>query len=184
MSWNNPARVEKLKRLWDEGHSASVIARQLGVTRNAVIGKVRRLHLAHRAPSGAHSAQGVSVTRDYRHASSALASRLDVRTFGADRPRIDCRKLPRPHWPPLALADKTDTPKVSTFDLEAKHCRWPCGDPLEISPRDPLFCGDPRIPGTSYCERHLRRSRGLPDPKRPAPSAPVPAEAEPVLQAA
>ena len=46
MSWNDE-RVNTLKKLWAEGHSASQIAKQLGgVTRNAVIGKVHRLGLS------------------------------------------------------------------------------------------------------------------------------------------
>ena len=49
MSWTDE-RVNVLKKLWAEGHSASQIAKQLGgVTRNAVIGKVHRLGLSGRA---------------------------------------------------------------------------------------------------------------------------------------
>jgi len=49
MSWTED-RVEVLKKLWAEGHSASQIAKELGgVTRNAVIGKVHRLGLSGRA---------------------------------------------------------------------------------------------------------------------------------------
>lgn len=54
MSWTDE-RIETLKRLWSEGHSASQIAGELGgVSRNAVIGKVHRLKLESRikAPSG------------------------------------------------------------------------------------------------------------------------------------
>lgn len=43
MGWTDE-RVEMLKKLWQDGLSASQIAKQLGgVTRNAVIGKVHRL---------------------------------------------------------------------------------------------------------------------------------------------
>src|ERR1700760_961415 len=46
MGWTDE-RVELLKKLWQEGLSASQIAKQLGgVTRNAVIGKVHRLGLS------------------------------------------------------------------------------------------------------------------------------------------
>src|SRR3954467_1747538 len=46
MSWTDE-RVELLKKLWQEGLSASQIAGELGgVTRNAVIGKVHPLGLS------------------------------------------------------------------------------------------------------------------------------------------
>jgi len=49
MSWTDE-RVEQLKKMWNEGQSASQIAKELGgVTRNAVIGKVHRLGLSNRA---------------------------------------------------------------------------------------------------------------------------------------
>lgn len=48
MSWTDE-RVEDLKRLWADGLSASIIAKQLGgTTRNAVLGKVWRLGIAGR----------------------------------------------------------------------------------------------------------------------------------------
>ena len=49
MPWTDD-RVETLKKLWADGLSASQIAGKLGmgVTRNAVIGKVHRLNLAGR----------------------------------------------------------------------------------------------------------------------------------------
>lgn len=48
MSWTED-RIEKLRKLWDKGLSASQIAAELGeVTRNAVIGKAHRLALKSR----------------------------------------------------------------------------------------------------------------------------------------
>ncbi|SFG49544.1 GcrA cell cycle regulator [Palleronia marisminoris] len=52
MSWTDE-RVELLKKMWNEGQSASQIAKELGgVTRNAVIGKVHRLGLSNRNQAG------------------------------------------------------------------------------------------------------------------------------------
>jgi GcrA cell cycle regulator len=52
-SWSDE-RVELLKKLWNDGLSASQIAAQMGgVTRNAVIGKVHRLGLSGRGKAKA-----------------------------------------------------------------------------------------------------------------------------------
>ncbi len=61
MSWSDE-RVEKLKKMWGEGQSASQIAKELGgVTRNAVIGKVHRLGLSNRSGSGGGAAASEST---------------------------------------------------------------------------------------------------------------------------
>lgn len=47
MSWTDE-KIEKLTAIWASGDSASIAAAKLGVSRNAVIGKVRRLGLPDR----------------------------------------------------------------------------------------------------------------------------------------
>lgn len=59
MSWNED-RVAELRRLWGRGSTAAVIARRLGVSRDAVLGKVRRLGLGR--PS--HARRRSPRTRD------------------------------------------------------------------------------------------------------------------------
>jgi hypothetical protein len=44
--------VGTLERLWASGLPASEMAERLGTTKNAVIGKARRLGLPYRAPHG------------------------------------------------------------------------------------------------------------------------------------
>jgi GcrA cell cycle regulator len=46
-----PERIAALIALWSEELSASEIGRQLGITKNAVIGKVHRLGLPKRRPT-------------------------------------------------------------------------------------------------------------------------------------
>lgn len=61
-SWTDDMERE-LRRLWEEGYSCTVIARQVGTTKNAVLSKVHRLRLEARpSPIAAgeerrHSAQ-------------------------------------------------------------------------------------------------------------------------------
>jgi len=56
-------RITTLSKLWQDGLSASQIAKQLGgVTRNAVIGKIHRLGLSGRAtPSRPKGAAGIAT---------------------------------------------------------------------------------------------------------------------------
>ena len=62
MAWTYE-RIEKLKKLWEEGLTASRIAAELGdVTRNAVIGKAHRLGLSGRMSSKSPNA-GISIIR-------------------------------------------------------------------------------------------------------------------------
>ncbi|MGO1120056.1 GcrA family cell cycle regulator [Rhodovibrionaceae bacterium A322] len=70
MSWT-PERVEELTNLWNAGHSASVIGKQLGVTKNAVVGKAHRLKLTAR-PS--------PIRRDGNQQAKRRAQPLDVPT--------------------------------------------------------------------------------------------------------
>ena len=77
MSWTDE-RVEVLKKMWGEGQSASVIAKELGgVTRNAVIGKVHRLGLSNRVtsttakPAAKEKADQASKARRARNISRA-----------------------------------------------------------------------------------------------------------------
>jgi GcrA cell cycle regulator len=37
--------------------------------------------------------------------------------------------------------------------LEPRDCRWPIGDPRQEGFH---FCGEPKVPGQSYCSEHLR----------------------------
>ena len=45
--WNDE-RLEKLKKFWEQGLSITQIGIRLGVTRNAVVGKVHRMGLPKR----------------------------------------------------------------------------------------------------------------------------------------
>ena len=44
-----PERIQRLAELWEEGLPTRVIGEHMGITKNAVVGKVHRLGLAKRA---------------------------------------------------------------------------------------------------------------------------------------
>lgn len=133
--WNE-TNTAMLKKLWSEGHSASMIACRLGnPSRSAVIGKVHRLGLSGRA---------------FRSYPSVTARRKKPPQPAKPRVRFPIHEV----LPPLPETDTPKGPLVMFADLEPHHCRGTYGDPKQDNFG---FCGCPVVPLTSYCEEHLRR---------------------------
>ena len=151
MSWTDE-RVETLKKLWAEGHSASQIAKELGgVTRNAVIGKVHRLGLSGRAtpsrpvkrpPRLARPKPRVLPDGTVKTPATQPASPTIAKAARDERALIE--KLP-----PLELENGE---KATVLNLSASMCKWPIGDPA-----DPnfAFCGRKATCGP-YCAEHAK----------------------------
>ena len=172
-------KVEALKRYWNDGLTCSEIGELIGKTRNSVIGKVRRLDLPFRDYSGQNSAKGGKRERRFTGRAKPRNKPFNFANSPSRISAIVKDGLPIP--PP----QETDIPRVSTADLEEPHCRWPCGDPAVAGAHAPLFCGMKRARCEQtgkylayYCEVHVKRAYGAPQPRRPAPAVPVPAEAE------
>ena len=163
-----------LRQLWRDGRSAREIGMQLDRTRNAVIGRVFRLELPpHTLLRSAATKRKTGKGKRRRQAVSDAAPA----SLYASRLPLDGLPIPDPK--------ETDIPRVATVDLEPIHCRWPCAaDPLATPAHAPQFCGMPRLPGLSYCLDHARRAFQPPPPRRRETRAPVPVEAEPILEAA
>ena len=152
MSWTDE-RVETLKKLWLDGHSASQIAAELGhsITRNAVIGKVHRLGLSGRdkvavappprtrpiikQPERTQPVRTMPVT----HGNTALA--------------MAPMELPREVVRPVSDVVVPISERVTIMELRESMCRWPLGDPSTPEFR---FCGTRSGPGETYCGPHAR----------------------------
>lgn len=123
-------RIETLTQLWSEGHSCTEVARLMGgISRNAVIGKVRRLDLPKR--------------------------RTVSRKQPANRPKIKRPPVEAMPTEPIVNDDGYIEFPTSLLDLGKHACHWPHGDPK--SP-DFGFCGQPAVEGKPYCDRHCRRA--------------------------
>ena len=149
-------RVETLKKLWEQGLSASQIATQLGmgVTRNAVIGKVHRLRLSGRAtaprstaPRSARKTREPSVPGRSPSMPTAGANALKPNMYYAPRPMA----LPEPK--PMRLVDNAKDGRITILHLSDRTCKWPIGDPMK---EDFCFCGHGPRDGSPYCEYHAR----------------------------
>jgi GcrA cell cycle regulator len=154
MSWTDE-RVELLKRLWNQGLSASQIAAELagGVTRNAVIGKVHRLGLSGRAKAPAPQAS--RPRKATRAPSHPMSHSPVVRGNLALSPRPTPAPTPAPIIAiapqPIAEIVVPMSERVTIMELRESMCRWPHGDPTSADFR---FCGAKSPPGTPYCGYH------------------------------
>lgn len=138
MGWTDE-RVELLKKLWQDGLSASQIAKQLGgVTRNAVIGKVHRLGLSGRAVPSKPARTVFKAPRPARPAAAPSAPR-----------RIAEPAALAPQPAPARYVE--EAPGMATvLTLGAHMCKWPIGDPALDSF---TFCGR-RAGDGPYCHEH------------------------------
>lgn len=142
MGWTDE-RVELLKKLWQDGLSASQIAKQLGgVTRNAVIGKVHRLGLSGRATP---SKPQRTVFKAPRPARPVAAAPSAPRRIAEPVSATSLTPVPRPQ-----IDEAPGTATVLT--LGAHMCKWPIGDP---SSDEFTFCGRRASEGV-YCVDHAR----------------------------
>tara|TARA_Y100000817_G_C16460770_1_gene369248 strand:- start:15 stop:512 length:498 start_codon:yes stop_codon:yes gene_type:complete len=133
MSWTQE-KEEKLKQLWEKGHTASQIAEILGdTTRNAVIGKAHRLKLAARAPSKKSQSQRKEATTSQIKDEKQITRKSRFKSL---------------------LLDKNFEPEnpKKLEGLGDKNCRWPIGHPNE---ENFYFCGRTSIEGFSYCKLHV-----------------------------
>jgi GcrA cell cycle regulator len=137
--------IAELKQFWSEGRSSPEIARQLNVSKNSVIGKVRRLHLPRR-PSPIRSSEGE------RKQQIKACRRVIV---SAELPPLPCLKTT------TAIQDCTPTQTLpvqtgkrgAIFRIDC--CCWPIGDPGSSSFQ---FCEQPALPGKPYCQEHANRA--------------------------
>lgn len=160
MNWTDE-RVEKLKRLWAEGLSASQIAAQLGgVSRNAVIGKVHRLSLPGRAKAGGNAA----TARTAKRAPTAprapayaprVATRTVTRPVGANmlKEEIEIESLEEIEIAPSRNVIVPISRRLALTELTERTCKWPIGDPMKD---DFHFCGCESSDNSPYCSYHAK----------------------------
>lgn len=130
-------RTALLRNLMNAGFSCGQIAREIGVSRNAVIGKVNRLGLS-RSKRAADRPRGQRGTRKNRN----VVTRYPMLQALWTNPQLAPEEAP-----------DDSISRCSLLELQEWHCRWPCGDP---SSADFGFCGNRPVDGLPYCSAHAR----------------------------
>ena len=178
MNWTDE-RVERLKKLWSEGLSASQIAAQLGgVSRNAVIGKVHRLNLPGRAKAGGSASANRPASKRPAPAAPRAPSfagrdtaRPAARTVGANALKED-QDVNVAEPVKYTASGSVVVPisrRLSLTDLTERTCKWPVGDPLKD---DFHFCGCDAQDASPYCKYHAKLAyQPVHERRRPAARA-------------
>ena len=133
-------RLERLKSRFEAGLSCREIADDIGVSRNAVIGKLSRLNLTRGKSAGAP-----------RPAPKDAAKR----TSPSSVPRLQYQRLVKLYAEPRPAADAPihNERCCSLLELNEERCRWPISTPGFA---DFCFCGNTPLEGLPYCAGHTR----------------------------
>ena len=159
LSWTDE-RVDRLRKLWIEGLSASRIAAELagGVTRNAVIGKVHRLGLSGRSKGVANAAPAKirPILKPLGHpARSPLPQGTVTMLMRGDNAialHVGALSMAQARSSGDNVVPLAET--VTIIDLRESMCRWPVGDPSSSEFR---YCGSRAPVGEGpYCAHHSR----------------------------
>lgn len=138
MGWTDES-VEMLRKLWAQGLTANEIAKKLGVTKNAIVGKVHRLCLKARPSpiktkgienTEIEAMQPIDILQEDPHEEDIVAEIAVVEE---------------------AKKNNKKTGNVKLVDLDSHTCRWPIGDPRD---EDFCFCGKKVKSGQTYCDEH------------------------------
>jgi len=136
-------RVALLKSHFEAGLSCRQIAAAIGVSRNAVIGKLTRLNLTREK----------KIKAPPRNKAAAAAARG---RRGGPVPRFRTQLLKVLATEPEPSADDKPIHNghcCSLFELSNEKCRWPISTP---GADDFCFCGNPPVEGLPYCAGHSR----------------------------
>jgi GcrA cell cycle regulator len=159
------AHSTALRELVEKGLSFKEVARALNerfgtaYTRNAAIGRARRLGLSTPQQAGAggvFAAQSKPDARKICEKRARILAKPPTRLTTSERAAV------------LQLRCVAITPRhLSLVDLEPGDCRYPYGGDAEGEPV--TFCGHPRREGSSYCLSHFHLTR-MPEPVTEQPA--------------
>jgi GcrA cell cycle regulator len=143
-------RIETLRKLWDRGLSCSAIGGEMGMTRNAIIGKACRLGLPARQKRGDERKKYIQRSAEER----AKHKRPPRDRKGEYRPRLPVEPLPAPIQDQNIPLEQRKT----LFELTNSTCRWPIDS---LGYPSFYFCGAPgadHAKGHPYCSGHAARA--------------------------
>lgn len=161
MSWNDTS-IALLTKLAGEGYSSSQMAAELGVTRNAVIGKLLRLGVDLTSP-GSLVAKGIKAPTVPKKPRKPRKPRPKTAKHVVARSRLQALQILATQ--PAPEPEKASANGVSIMELTPHNCHWPIND---VQSSDFHFCGARALTPLPYCKFHGRLAYLAPKARQPA----------------
>lgn len=158
-----PERVEQLRTFVVTGLSCSQIAAEIGVSRNAVIGKIHRLGLAPGRPAGTPARACPPRARRPRFSPRMFPRLMCVGVASpanAGLAKVGASHIANGAGPFVGHPAVESAQPCSLLELARGKCRWPVGDQVSGA-AEFSFCGNDVIAGFSYCAAHTRMAYRL-----------------------
>lgn len=171
--------LKKLKGLMGKGLSTSEIGKRLGMSKNAVVGKLNRLGwnskaggvVAESATSttkktasgrGTKKTSSVASAKNTRATSKKSTTKAGARgavATGTKKTTSGGRTLNKT----LAMHQRIIQHSLEMANLKPNQCRWPIGDP---DSENFHFCGAPVFVGKPYCYEHCKQAYQFTPPRK------------------
>jgi GcrA cell cycle regulator len=145
----------RLRALWDEGHSTAQIGYRMGKTKNAIVGRAHRMGLVSR-PSPIINAGGPRAPRPLARATRERAVRLPALASIAAvvAPRVEGRARQEAQHARVSVVAQPlqveEAPRVVFKPRKPTACCWPTGEGKGIR----FECEAVARPGKPYCGFH------------------------------
>ena len=159
--WRYPEAIEELRRLWEDGLSASSIAavlqRYAPVSRDSVIGKAHRMRLAGRPSPIKFGAGHPRRNRARKVPMTTLAAYLKSPPAVEALPPaiVSPRTAPPVRQSAATVSLPVSSPRSGEREGDGRPCQWPMwGDERPTN----VFCGQRAVTGKPYCSVHSRRA--------------------------
>jgi GcrA cell cycle regulator len=155
--------IEQMTRCFNAGLSCSQIAGEIGVTRNAVIGKMHRLGLTR--------PREVAAAQVEQRRAARLARAKSPRNWRPKRSRVSISAQHEmlaeayPASEPVEEVPIYNGCGCTLLELGQAQCRWPISTP---GAPDFCFCGNEPVQGLPYCPGHARMAYRRPGRPRVA----------------
>ncbi len=183
--WDN-ATLKKLKALTGKGLSTSEIGKRLGMSKNAVVGKLNRLGWNSKAGGVAttETKKTSKKTENKKSLVKKVAEKLQKKTVVPKKetkktlagkkvetkktvakaenkksPAKDTKTLNKS----LAMHQRIIQHSLEMANLKPNQCRWPIGDP---DSENFHFCGEQVFVGKPYCYEHCKQAYQFTPPKK------------------